>query len=124
MKVVVTICSKRKNETEGLLPAGERYMGEHIKKTEKLAKQLQLPFFILSGKYGLVPVDKAIPNYDYYLEMSAIEDLAKIVETQLREFNITEAQFYTEGKKSWIPYEAVLMKATESGNVVFSRRHI
>ena len=107
-----------------LLPASQRYIGEHIAKTEKIAKESALPFFILSGKYGLLPAGEKIQNYDYYLEMDAVDDLAKVVEAQLKEFDISEIAFYTEGKESWIPYETVLKKATDLAEVVFTNHQL
>ena len=113
MKVIVTICSKHKDNRPELLPARERYISEHVKKTEKIAKELELPFFILSGKYGLLDGDEMVSNYDYYLEMEAVDDLVKIVLTQLKKFNVTEIDFYMEDKESWIPYDITLKRATD-----------
>ena len=124
MKLVATICSRQKDDSLELLPAHQRYTGEHIANTEKIAKNLGLPFFILSGKYGLLPANEKIPNYDYYLEASAVDDLAKVVEEQLRKFNINEIDFCTEGKESWILYETVLKKATSLAGVTLSSHRL
>ena len=121
MRVAVTICSRQKNEDVELLPACRRYTGEHIANTEKIAQELGLPFFILSGKYGLLPADEKIPNYDYHLETSTIDDLAEVMEEQLRKFNVNEIEFYTEGKESWIPYETALKKAAELASVTLNK---
>jgi len=123
MKVIVTICSKHKNDEPELLPARERYTGDHIAKTEQIANESDLPFFILSGKYGLLAADEKVSNYDYYLEPEAINDLAKVVEGQLLKFGITEIEFYTKGKESWESYEIALRKATElAGATLVSRQ--
>ena len=118
MNIAVTICSKHKDERSELLPARERYISEHIRKTEKIATDAGLPFFILSGKYGLVPVDELISNYDHYLEMEAVDDLVKVVALQLTEFSVSEVDFYMEDKESWIPYDMTLKKATDLADVV------
>jgi hypothetical protein len=123
MKIAATICSRQKDENPELLPARERYTGEHIQKTETIAEESGLPFFILSGKYGLLPGEEEIPNYDYYLANEAIDALLKVVEGQLKKFNISEINFYTEGKESWIPYEFVLNKAANlTGVLLISHR--
>jgi hypothetical protein len=113
MKAVVTICSRHKHESSQLLPARERYTGEHIKKAEKIAKELALPLFILSGKFGLLSADEKIPYYDYYLEMSAVDNLTNVVAIQLKALGISEVDFYKENKESWIPYETTLKKAAD-----------
>ncbi len=121
MKIICTICSKHKDESEDLLPARLRYTSSHIKAAEKIAEELKLPFFILSGKYGLISADEKIPNYDYYLEKSAIDSLAHTVKGQLQKYNVTELNFYTEGKSSWIPYELALQKGSELASVILRR---
>lgn len=123
MKIICTICSKHKDEIENLLQAQLRYTSAHIKATKKIAEELGLPFFVLSGKYGLIPGDEKIQNYDYYLEKSAIDSLSHTVKKQLQKYNITEINFYTKGEASWIPYEVTLQKGTELAGVIL-RRHL
>lgn len=83
MKIICTICSKHKDENKNLLPARSRYTSTRIKAIGEIAEKLKLPYFILSGKYGLISADEKIPNYDYYLEKSAIDSLSRTVEKQL-----------------------------------------
>lgn len=113
MNIVVTISSKHKDKTPELLPARKRYVSEHVKKTEIIAEEQQLPFFILSGKHGLVSADELVADYDQYLEMDAVADLVSVVEAQLRTAGITEIDYYMEDKESWIPYDMTLKKATD-----------
>lgn len=122
MNIVVTICSKHKDNSPKLLPASKRYISEHIRKAEVIAKDLQLPFFILSGKYGLLATDEMIPNYDQYLEIEAVDSLVKVVEAQLKTLHVTEVDYYMEDKESWIPYDMTLKKATDLAGV-FLRVH-
>ncbi len=117
MRIICTICSKHKNDSKGLLPARLRYTSPHIKAVERIAEKSKLPFFILSGKYGLISADEMIPSYDYYLEERAIDSLAKTVYEQLKKHSITELDFYTESKPSWAPYELVLRKGAELAGV-------
>ncbi|HEY4501668.1 MAG TPA: hypothetical protein VJJ20_01200 [Candidatus Paceibacterota bacterium] len=113
MKAICTICSRNKQEGPELLPARLRYTASHIKAAEKIAGTLQLPYYILSGKYGLISADEMIPNYDYYLEQSKVDSLAQTIAGQLHKDAIVELDFYTEGKPSWAPYEAALRKGAD-----------
>lgn len=117
MKIICTICSKHKREDVELLPARVRYTSPHIQFTEEKSKEFGLPFFILSGKYGIISADREIPNYDYYLEMSKAEELSKAIGEQLRIEKITEIDFYTEQKDSWVPYETAMKKGCEIAGV-------
>ena len=113
MKAICTICSRHKQEDEGLLPARLRYTASHIAATEKIAHEQNLPLYILSGKYGLISADEMIPNYDYYLEQDKVDSLARTIAGQLHKDGITELDFYTEGKPSWAPYESALRKGVD-----------
>ncbi|MBL4644364.1 MAG: hypothetical protein JKX80_00680 [Candidatus Pacebacteria bacterium] len=121
MKAICTICSRKKNDGAELIPARVRYAGDHIKTTADIAEESNLPFFILSGKYGLISSEEKIPDYDYYLEEQAVDSLAQTVAKQLKERDITELVLHTEGKDSWKPYDSVLQKATELAEVTLQR---
>jgi len=68
MKIAATICSRSKRSDASLLPARDRYTGEHVQRTATIADEFKTPFYILSGKYGLIEANTEIPTYDYYLE--------------------------------------------------------
>ncbi len=110
MKVVCTICSRHKREDEALLAANLRYTSPHIGTTEEISKKWSLPFFILSGKCGLIPADEQIPYYDYYLKQDASDALAFFIANQIQLHGITQIDFYKEDKGSWAPYEHALKK--------------
>lgn len=120
MKIVCTICSKKKDEDEKLMPARLRYSAPHIQLTDKTATEAGLPFFILSGKYGLIEGEKEIPYYDYYLEEKAVDDLVKILIQQINDYGITEIDFYTEEKESWLPYQNAIRKSSESTGILLN----
>lgn len=113
MKIICTICSRRKIESSGLLPAKERYTGDHISKVKDFSIIENIPFYILSGKYGLIPGAQKIPYYDYYLEEIAVNGLIETVSKQIQEEKITEIDFYMEDKVSWSPYLQTIKKASE-----------
>lgn len=117
MKVIATICSRHKKEGMELLPAHDRYIGEHIWKVAAIAVEAGIPFYILSGKYGLISAETEIPNYDYYLEREQIDSLAEIIKAQIIEAGITEIDFYSEEKESWAPYIEAMRKGTKLAGV-------
>lgn len=124
MKIICTICSRRKKEDVGLLSAEERYTGEHISVVKKIAEESKVPFYILSGKCGLIPGSKKIPYYDYYLKNSAVDDLVKEVVNQIQNEKITGMEFYFENKETWAPYSDVIEKAAQQAGIALDIREI
>ena len=113
-----SICSHEKREEEGLLPARERYLGSHIAKVEREASQEGLPFFILSGVYGLIPAEEGISYYDQSLTVVGVPFLTIKVHSQLRQYGLDAVHFFTKTKTSWEPYLEALKLATESLGVM------
>lgn len=113
MKIIATICSRRKLEDGGLLPAYKRYTGDHIKVVYDIARKSGGHFYILSGKFGLIAADTEIPYYDYYLEDSKVEELSEIVAEQFREHGVKEVDFYAKHKDSWTSYLKALQLASK-----------
>ncbi len=111
MEVLSTICSRQKNENAEMLPARTRYAGSHIRKVEVLASVEGKPFYILSGKYGLLHANELVPNYDYYLGLDAVPQLATLIASQLRNNRISKIKFYSEGKQTWKVYENSMHRA-------------
>lgn len=124
MKVVATICSRKKREDEALLPAYERYLGSHIKVAKQFADEQGVPFYILSGLYGFIPADMLIPTYDYLLVDSAVDGLAGIVSDQMKADGITEIDFYTEDNPNWQPYHRTVTRGAESAGARIEMHHL
>ncbi len=124
MKAIATICSRRKQEDSSLLSAQERYTGDHVNTVGNIARDSNLLFFILSGKYGLIPADQPIPYYDFYLENEHVEALTHLVSKQLQEAGITALNFYTEDKESWAPYITTISKGAELVEVALKLRRL
>ena len=120
MKIVCTICSRHKREDKKFLPARVRYTSARIQEAEKIATDTNLPFFILSGKYGLISSEQEIPNYDYLLEESNINNLVKIVCEQIKRNNITEIDFYSDHKDNCETYEEVINKSVNLTGVILN----
>ena len=112
--VICSICSRMKDERKGLLPARERYLGSHISKVEKIAKEQKRPFFILSGVYGFVAAEEGIPYYDHLLLPNEVLALTEKIRVQLKEHAVEEIHFYTKTKPNWRPYLNALQKASKS----------
>jgi hypothetical protein len=121
MKCIATICSKKKDENTELLPAHLRYLAPHVEQTYNKAEGSNLPFYILSGKYGLIGGEEQIPYYDYYLEADKVEELSIKVAEQIEKEGITDMDFYFEDKESWAPYISTLEKATKQAGCALNK---
>ena len=118
MRAIITICSKNKDNAIGDIPAYLRYKSARIKRVTEIAKTANLPFFILSGKYGLIEYDKLIPFYDHLLQNKEINKIAKIVSTQIINNNISFIDFYAKPKlNDWVVYYEVLEIAAKLANI-------
>ena len=73
--IVCTICCREKDQAEGVLPAWRRYKSKRIDAVAELARESDLPFIILSGKYGLIDADEPIPYYDKLMGEGDLGDI-------------------------------------------------
>lgn len=94
MEIFCTYCSWPKLKTKKDLPAIKRYKSRRIKSVSESAKVLRLPFYILSGEFGLIPEEKPIPYYDHLLILNEIVQLSKTVRSQIEENNINKIIFF------------------------------
>lgn len=124
MKVTVTICSKHKDERPELLSATERYTGAHIQKAKEIAAEQSVPFYILSGMFGLISANTLIPYYDYYLEEGVIDSLAELIAEQIQKERITEIDFYAEEKESWEPYKKAMQKGVALAGITLTEHRL
>ncbi len=124
MKCIITICSKKKDESQEALPARLRYLGERIDDTYSKAQAAHLPMYFLSGKYGLVFSEDTIPYYDYYLEMDKVDELALTLAEQIKSLDITDIDFYIENKESWKPYIEALEKGAGAANCTLHKEYL
>lgn len=109
--IVCSICSRKKSRVRELIPARERYLGSHIDIAAKAAGTENLPFFILSGKFGLLAAGEVVVNYDYLLINKDVARLANRVAKQLSRMGTREVRFYTKTRPAWQPYLAVMESA-------------
>ena len=79
-RLLILSCSQRKRSDETPLPAIERYNGPLFKILRKFvreqpSKAYELDVLILSTKYGLIPDDTLISNYDHRMTHVRAEEL-------------------------------------------------
>jgi hypothetical protein len=85
-RLLLISCSARKRSDPGSLPALERYDGPAFR---VLRKQLRtggsvIRVLVLSAKFGLIPADLPIPDYDQRLTAAGAEQLRPGVLKTLR----------------------------------------
>lgn len=114
MEIVATICSRKKREDAGLLPARERYAGEHIPVVGRIAHEAGKPLYILSGLFGLLHGDEGVELYDYLLPVEMVQPLSIRIATRLRAEGVTGIDFYTQSGDKWRPYESAMRLGAEA----------
>jgi Family of unknown function (DUF6884) len=90
-------CSQRKRAESRLLPAIERYDGPTFRVVRHFLQERPskpLDIFIVSAKFGLIPSDQPIPNYDQRMTPFRIQELHPQIIAELK--NIRSSQFYQE----------------------------
>jgi hypothetical protein len=95
--LLIVSCSQRKRSDPGLLPAIERYDGPTFRVLRRFLKEqssAHLDISILSAKFGLIPANQPIPNYDQRITLSRAQELQSGVITKLRE--ILNSKSYQE----------------------------
>lgn len=77
--LLVISCSKRKNKSENLLPAIERYTGAWYGVINKLKRENRYPpnldIVIISAKYGFLEPNDPIENYDLRMTEKRAKEL-------------------------------------------------
>ncbi len=119
MKIICTLCSRKKDKKEGLLPAHKRYTSSRAKAVLELSKKKKIPLYYLSGKFGLVEADAKIPHYDLLLLPKKVDLISGQVTKQIEDKRITHVLFYvkSEFKKKHKPYYDVISKACKSSGI-------
>ena len=92
--IFLTYCSAKKNHQSDLMPAVERYQSKRISQVYSAAQELNIDFFILSGKFGLISSKKMIPDYDFMLKKENVKEHSIKVESQLDSLGIEQIIFF------------------------------
>ena len=122
--ILCTVCSHGKVRSSGLLPARARYTGSHIAAVDKIAQEQQLPFYVLSGLYGLIDAEEEVPFYDYLLQPEDVDSLVTALRMQIEQGNILEVHLYVKERPAWRPYLQALQQATDEMHIYFELHHL
>ena len=97
--ILVTYCTGQKNETDLPIPAVQLYNSDRIDAVAMAAKNLNLSFIILSGKFGLINSQDRIDYYDHRLTENEVEEHAKLIESQIKLNRITSILYFVNSSK-------------------------
>ncbi len=96
MKIVlITACGKAKENK--VLPAWRLYKSTRIKHLYRRAKELNIPFYILSAKYGLVFCEDIISPYNEIMDSKKCKKNISQIENILKNYDIIV--FYKGGAR-------------------------
>lgn len=122
MVAFCTYCSKLKSLKRSKIPAICRYRSPRIERVYQAACGLRMPFFILSGRYGLLRPERCISLYDHLLKRDEVPAMAELVGRQIDEFVISGFVYFTRPLASddnVVPYHDVLVSACRSSSCDF-----
>jgi hypothetical protein len=122
--LVILGCSLRKRRTSQLIAAIDRYDGPVFRVLRKYARgvpEIPLYTYILSGRFGLIPGEFLIPQYDHRLTNANRVALRVRVENQLK-LTLDELQperlFVSVGSDYWPLIEEPLSREATPGELV------
>jgi hypothetical protein len=84
-KVLITACGNKKEDKP--MEAAKLYKSSRIRHLYKKSKELDIPFFILSAKYGLVSGDDVIEPYNEIMDKSKCKILEDQISQTLKYFD-------------------------------------
>ena len=112
---LVTACGAKKEDTPQ--PAGRLYKSSRIRHLYKRSKELGLPFYILSAKYGLINADSIIEPYDRIMTPERAAELLPQVKDTIKDFDLII--FYKGGARK--EYRELIERACkETGTQLIS----
>jgi len=104
---LVTSCGAKKESTSQ--PAGKLYKSSRIRHLYKRSKELGIPFYILSAKYGLTNADEVIEPYDKIMTPERAAELLPQVKEIIKRFDLIV--FYKGGARK--EYRELIEKACD-----------
>lgn len=116
----ITYCSRKKNTTPGFIPAIQRYDSERISGLYNKSLNDNVPFAILSGKYGLVTPEQPIPWYDHLLTLIDISIIKERIISFILNHNIRDITYFTPQTQSVVLYREVLVQACNDTGVTIT----
>jgi hypothetical protein len=120
MQIILTICSKEKTQSTELQPAILRYLSKRISDVQVIAEREKVPFYIFSGKFGVIRADTPIPYYEKQVQLEDIPALSDLLIRQFETERIDAITFYAKDRHAdgWEPYYQALEKACEKAHIV------
>jgi len=97
MIILITACGRKKENKS--LPAGLLYTSSRIRYLYKRSKDLNLPFFILSAKYGLVYSEEIIEPYEEIMTYERCSLLKNKIKQVLQKLNPKAIIYYKGGAR-------------------------
>ncbi len=83
--VLITACGNKKEK--GPAPAWKLYKSSRIRHLYKKSKELGIPLYILSAKYGLVFAEEVIEPYDMIMEEKRCKELIEQIKLVISKYN-------------------------------------
>ncbi len=119
MEYYCTTCCREKSLLPGLLPALERYLDPRIQAVYARSQQEGRPLVILSGKFGLISAQQAIPYYDQALNSEVVADLRSVVVEQLCKLDCHVLRFFGLPRTTpgWEPYYLLIESSCAEAGV-------
>ncbi|NPA41993.1 MAG: hypothetical protein GXO18_06940 [Aquificae bacterium] len=85
MEVLITACGSKKESKP--CTAGRLYKSSRVRFLHRKAKELNLPFYILSAKYGLISGEEVIEPYDKVMTDKACRELENQIKAVLSKYD-------------------------------------
>jgi hypothetical protein len=110
------------DQSLGLIPAWKRYYTLEVERLYQLSLAENLPLFILSGLFGLIPAHTAVPPDDHMLNWHEVAALIPRVCSQFSHHRIEALLFFGRRSLPWQPYRFVMRSASAQGKVLIEER--
>jgi dipeptidyl aminopeptidase/acylaminoacyl peptidase len=95
----LALCSQKKSQQEGDLPAIQRYLSNRIQQIYHWSRRDGVEFRIFSGKLGLLEATDPIPFYDQRLEAGEVHALAARISEQIKAQGLKKLILYIRDLK-------------------------
>ena len=95
VRLFATYCSAEKESSSKELPAIERYLSQRIRGLKAMADESGGLFGILSGRFGLIAAEHAIPYYDHLMGEDEVDGWIGEVSATLREWGVSEVRWFS-----------------------------
>jgi hypothetical protein len=112
---LVTACGNKKEKTPQ--EAGKLYRSARIRHLYRRSKELNIPLFIISAKYGLVSAEEVIEPYNAVMTDEKCKELLLSIKEKLKSFDVII--FYRGGSRKEY-YNCIKKASLELGKNLIS----